>query len=81
MEATKNNDMNSLHRHLDKLERLLRDDNRKERRIKQSILCYAAYCGSTPVVEALIQKGVGKVFCDENCNMPVETGLILVTKM
>ena len=45
----------------------------------QSILCFAAYCGSTPVVEALIHNGVGKVFCNENCNMPIETGLIMVT--
>ena len=73
--------MDSFHRHLDELERLLSDDDKKKRRIRQSVLCYAAYCGSTPMVEALIQKGVGKVFCNENCNMSVETGLILVTKM
>ena len=83
--------MDSFHSHLDELERLLSDDDRKKRRIKESVLRYAAYCGSTPVVEALIQKGVGKkfynekgvgkVFCNENCNMPVETRLIMVTKM
>ena len=73
--------MDSFHRHLDELERLLSDDDMKKSRIKQSILCYAAYYGSNPVVEALIQKGVGKVFCNENCNMPVDTGLIMVTKM
>ena len=75
--ATKNNDMDSFHRHLHELERLLRDDDRKKRQIKESVLCYAAHLGFTPVVEALIQKGVGKV-CNENCNMPIETGLILV---
>ena len=52
--------MDSFHRHLDELERLLSDDDKEKRRIKQSVLCYAAYCGSNPVVEALIQKGVGK---------------------
>ena len=51
--------MNSFHRHLDELERLLSDD-RKKRRIKESVLCYAAHLGSTLVVEVLIEKGVGK---------------------
>ena len=60
MEATKNNDMDSFYCHLDELERLLSDDDKKKRRIKESTLCYAAYLGSNPVVEALIQKGVGK---------------------
>ena len=79
-EATKRSDMDSFHQHLDELERLLSDDDRK-RHIKQSVLCYAAHLGSTPVVEALIQKGVGKEFCNENHIISVETGLILVTKM
>ena len=69
--------MDSFHRHLDELERLLSDDDRKKRRIRQSILCYAAYCGSTPVVEALIEKGVGKEYYNENRIISVETGLIL----
>ena len=73
--------MNSFHRHLDKLERLLSDNDRKKRRIKENVFCYAAYLGSTPVVEALIEKGVGKKYYNENRNMPVETGLILVIKM
>ena len=73
--------MDFFHRHLDELERLLSGDDKKKRQIKESVLCYAAYCGSTLVVEALVQKGVGKVFCNENCNMPVETGLIMVTEM
>ena len=60
---------------------LLSDDDMEKRRITESVLCYAAYCGSTPMVEALIQKGVGKKFSNENRNISVETGLILVTKM
>ena len=73
--------MDSFHRHLDELERLLSDDDRKKRRIKESVLCYAAHLGSNPVVEALIEKGVGKKYYNENCSMSVETGLILVIKM
>ena len=73
--------MDSFHCHLDELERLLSDDDRKKRRIKQSVLCYAAHLGSNPVVEALIEKGVGKKYYNENCSMSVETGLILVIKM
>ena len=52
--------MDSFHRHLDELERLLSDDDKKKRRIKESVLCYAAYFGSSLMVEALIEKGVGK---------------------
>ena len=73
--------MDSFHRHLDELERLLSGDDWKKRRIKESVLCYAAHLGSTPVVEALIQKGVGKEFSNENRIISVETGLILMTKM
>ena len=70
--------MDSFHCHLDELERLLSDDDMEKRRIRQSVLCYAAYCGSTPMVEALIQKGVGKKFYNENHNISAE---IMVTKM
>ena len=59
--------MDSFHCHLDELERLLSGDDMEKRQIKESVLCYAAHLGSTPVVEALIEKGVGKVFCNENC--------------
>ena len=69
------------HRHLHKLERLLSDDDMEKGQIKESILCYAAYLGSTPVVETLIEKGVGKKYYNQNRNISVETGLILVTKM
>ena len=54
--------MDSFHRHLDELERLLSDDDKMKRQIRQSVLCYAAFVGSNPVVEAVIQKGVGKEY-------------------
>ena len=73
--------MDSFRHHLDELERLLRDDDMEKRQIKESVLCYAAYCGSNPVVEALIEKGVGKKYYNENCIISAETGLIMVTKM
>ena len=73
--------MDSFHWHLDELERLLSDDDKKKRRIRQSVLCYAAYCGSTLVVEALVEKGVGKEYYNVNRIITVETGPILVTKV
>ena len=54
--------MDSFHHHLDELERLLSDDDERKGRIRQRILCYAVFVGSNPVVETLIQKGVGKVY-------------------
>ena len=65
--------MDSFHRHLDELERLLSDDDMEKRRIEESVLCYAAHLGSTPVVEALIQKGVGENYYNENRNISVKT--------
>ena len=44
----------------------------EKRLIKESVLCYAAHLGSTPIVEALIEKCVGKKFCNENRNISVE---------
>ena len=73
--------MNPFHHHIDELERLLSDDDMEKRRIKESTLCYAAHLGSNPMVEALIQKGVGKECYIENHNISVETGLILMTMM
>ena len=58
--------MDSFHRHLDELERLLCGDDKMKRRIKERFLCYAAYIGSNPMVEALIQEGVGK-----ECKWPI----------
>ena len=66
--------MDSFHRHLDELERLLSDDDKEKRRIKESVLCYAAYLGSNPMVEALIQKGVGKEYYNENCSSQLRQG-------
>ena len=53
--------MDSFHRHLDELERLLSYDD-KMRRMKSRALSFAAFVGSNPAVEALIQKGVGKEY-------------------
>ena len=53
--------MGSFHCHLDELERAAQNSQRmKELLVADGILCYAAYVGSNPVVETLIQKGVGK---------------------
>ena len=79
-ESIKENSVDSFHHHLNELERVVQN-NERMRRLLEELLSYAAYCGSTPVVEALIQKGVGKECFNENCNISVETGLILVTKM
>ena len=58
--------MDSFHRHLDELETFLSDDNMKKRQIKEKTLCFAAYLGSNLMVEALIHKGVGKEYYNEN---------------
>ena len=52
--------MDSFHHHLDELEKLLNDDDEKKGRITQRVLCYAAFVGTNPVVETLMEKGVGK---------------------
>ena len=54
--------MDSFHHHFDELEKLLSDDDEKKRRIRPRVLCYAAFVGSNLVVEAVIQKGVGKEY-------------------
>ena len=54
--------MDSFHHHLDELERLLDDDDEKKGRVKSMALSFAAFVGSNPVVETLIQKGVGKEY-------------------
>ena len=53
--------MDSFHRHLDELERIVQNnDQMKELLEEDGVLCYAARIGSNPVVETLIEKGVGK---------------------
>ena len=54
--------MDTFHRHLDELERVVQNTDRiKELLEEDGTLCYAAYIGSNPVVKTLsIQKSVGK---------------------
>lgn len=53
--------MESFHRHLDELERILQNSERIKQLLEEDgVLCYGAYIGSKPVVETLIEKGVGK---------------------
>ena len=60
-ESIKENNVASFHRHLDELERIVQNNDRMKQLLEQhGTLCYAAHIGSNPVVEALIQKGVGK---------------------
>ena len=54
--------MDSFHLHLHELERLLSDDDKKKGQMKSRALIFAAFVGSNPVVETLIQKGVGKEY-------------------
>ena len=54
--------MDFFHRHLDELERLFSDDEWMKRQIRQNVLCYAAFVGFNPVVEAVVQKGVGEEY-------------------
>ena len=51
--------MDSFHCHLEELERVVQNSERM-RQLLEELLCLAAYVGSTPVVETLIQKGIGK---------------------
>ena len=53
--------MDSFHRHLDELERIVQNNDwMKELLEEDGVLCYAAWVGSNPVVETVIEKGVGK---------------------
>ena len=79
-ESIKENNVDSFHHHLNELERVIQNKE-KMRRLLEKLLSYAAHLGSTPVVETLIQKGVGKEYYNENHNISVETGLIMVTKV
>ena len=53
------NDVDNFHCHLEELVRLLQNDELMKKLLEES-LCYAAYVGSNPMVETLIQNGVGK---------------------
>jgi len=51
----------SLNQYLAELVKLLQDDNTVGvRPAANSALCYAAWTGSIPIMDTLIQKGVGK---------------------
>jgi len=53
--------VDSFHHQLDQLERIVQNNERMKRLLKEDgTLCYAAHVGSYPMVDALIQKGVGK---------------------
>ena len=53
--------MDSFHRHLEELESLLQNSDRMKRLLEDAgVLSYGAFIGSIPMVETLIQKGVGK---------------------
>ena len=55
--------MDSFHHHLDELEELLEDGDKRKNLLENSgALALAAYVGCNPMVEALIQKGVGKEY-------------------
>ena len=64
-ESIKENYVDSFHRHLNELERVVQNNERMKQLLEEDgVLCYAAFLGSTPVVETLIQKGVGeKIYC------------------
>jgi len=53
--------VDSVKRHLAELIKLLQDDSTRGEQPTASIaLCYAAWAGSIPMMDTLIQKGVGK---------------------
>ena len=61
--SIKENNVDSFHRHLEELERLLQNSERMKGLLEDAgVLCYGAFIGSNPMVETLIQKGVGKEY-------------------
>ena len=58
-DSVKEKDVDSFHHHLEELERVVQN-NERMRQLLEEVLCLAAHIGSTPVVETLIQKGVGE---------------------
>ena len=60
-ESIKENNVDSFHHHLNELERVVQNKEKMRRLLEEDgTLSYAAFLGSTPVVETLTQKGVGK---------------------
>ena len=60
-ESIKGNNVDSFHRHLNELERVVQNNERMGQLLEEDgLLCLAASLGSNPVVETLIQKGIGK---------------------
>ena len=59
--SIKENNVDSFHCHLDELEWVVQNNERMRRLLQEDeTLSYAAFLGSTSVVETLIQKGVGE---------------------
>ena len=64
-ESIKESNIDSFHRHLDELERIVQNTDRMKKLLEQyGTLCLAAHIGSNPVVETLIQKGVGREYIE-----------------
>ena len=62
-ESIRHNDVDSFHRHLDELEKIVQNNDQMKVLLQQDgTLCLAAHVGSNPVVETLIEKGVGKKY-------------------
>ena len=62
-ENIKENNVDSFHCHLDELERVVHNNEWVKKLLTEDgTLCYAAYVGSIPMVETLIQKGLGKEY-------------------
>ena len=60
-ESIKGNNVDSFHHHLNELERVVQNNERMGQLLEEDgLLCLAASLGSNPVVETLIQKGIGK---------------------
>lgn len=59
-QSIEENDVDSFQFHLDELESVLKNQRMKKLLEKDGTLCYAAHVGSNPIIEALIEKGIGK---------------------
>ena len=60
-DSIKEKDVDSFHRHLEELDRVVQNNEKMRQLLEEDgVLCLAAYIGSIPVVETLIQNGVGE---------------------